>query len=572
MLHITETVKKTTHGFLLALLLGALMRSVKVPFLTSSLLQGFIYCGITIAWMISILIRINERKVRYLLVSIAVLVLLFFYLKIVRYNLIPDNGKAHRFFWYAYYIPFIGIPLCSILIALRIGMQEDQKIHPLWYMLYLLGFLLIVTFLTNDAHELCFRFRGNPDNERYGYGPVYYLSVVWIFILTACSFIMLYRKCMLSQVKKRIYYPISILVLELLYMFILFLNEGRTPNVPILGYFRIPEVYSICNIAFWEANIQIGLISSNSEYVGIFKMSRIRTLLTDENGEVVLKSASAMNLSAEQLLMAREDACYIDPDTRLQSHKVMGGRIYWVSDLSGLHRLSHQYRESAEQLAERNTLLSAENELEANRLRNELKNQIYDEISLIAKPYFTRIRAELFQQNLSERAFRSNASVACVASAYIKRRSNLMLLKEQTGLIDARELLLSIKESMEYLQFLGITTHVTMLFKTRMCTYPADTILLLYDYFESFIEERTGLLEALMIRLVADNALSFKLTAALAKCTADRCTSGYVGLSSAELAGKLIALGGEKTEVLEDGTLYITLTTPTGGSGHVCGS
>ncbi len=141
-----------------------------------------------------------------------------------------------------------------------------------------------------------------------------------------------------------------------------------------------------------------------------------------------------------------------------------------------------------------------------------------------------------------------------------------MFLKEQTGLIDARELLLSIRESMEYLQFLDISTHVTMLLKTSVCTYSADTILLLYDYFESFIEERTGLLEALMVRLAAENALTFKLIASLAKGTKDHGTTGYVGLSSAELAGRLIASGGKKTEVLEDDTLYITLTTPQGGS------
>ncbi len=566
MLHITKTVKRIALGFLLALLLSALIRSVKVPFLTSTMLQGFFYCGITIAWMISILIRINERKVRSLLVAIAALVLLFFYFKIVRYNLIPDFGRAHRFFWYAYYIPFIGIPLCSILIAARIGMKDDQKLHSRWYALYLVGLLLILTFLGNDVHELCFRFQGNPDYERYSYGPVYYLSVVWVFILTACSFIILYRKCTLSQVKKKVYYPISVLVLELLYMFIVFLYKGQTPDLPIIGYFRISEVYSICNIAFWEANIQIGLISANSEYSGIFKMSRIRTILVDENGDIVLKSASAKCPSKEQLLMAREDACYIAPDMRLQSHKVKGGWIYWVSDLSGLHRISQQYREAAEQLAESNTLLSAENELKENKLRNEWKNQLYDEISLIAKPYFTRIRAELFQQDLSDRAFRRQASVACVASAYIKRRANLMFLKEQTGLIDARELLLSIRESMEYLQFLDISTHVTMLLKTSVCTYSADTILLLYDYFESFIEERTGLLEALMVRLAAENALTFKLIASLAKGTKDHGTTGYVGLSSAELAGRLIASGGKKTEVLEDDTLYITLTTPQGGS------
>lgn len=45
---------------------------------------------------------------------------------------------------------------------------------------------------------------------------------------------------------------------------------------------------------------------------------------------------------------------------------------------------------------------------------------------------------------------------ACVLVAYIKRRSNIIMLEFKNSYIDGEELVLSIRESLDYLYLMGI--------------------------------------------------------------------------------------------------------------------
>ena len=70
---------------------------------------------------------------------------------------------------------------------------------------------------------------------------------------------------------------------------------------------------------------------------------------------------------------------------------------------------------------------------------------------------------------------------ACVLGAYIKRRSNLILLSKKNELMDVDELVLSMKESISYLSFTNIECFLDFNLKGKI---NGDILGLIYDFFE----------------------------------------------------------------------------------------
>ena len=110
-------------------------------------LEFVIYTLLIIFWIQSVYTRLLPSRARSYMVVVAIFMIFYLILRAYKYR-IAGVDAGIRLSWYAYYIPFIGIPLCSILIAVRIGMKDDQRLHFRWYALYLVGLLLILTFFS----------------------------------------------------------------------------------------------------------------------------------------------------------------------------------------------------------------------------------------------------------------------------------------------------------------------------------------------------------------------------------------------------------------------------------------
>jgi len=72
-----------------------------------------------------------------------------------------------------------------------------------------------------------------------------------------------------------------------------------------------------------------------------------------------------------------------------------------------------------------------------------------------------------------------------VLGAYIKRRSNLVFLSDETGMVSARELLLCLNESMSNLHLAGMDCAVSLDGEESM---DGETAGRLYDFFEETVE------------------------------------------------------------------------------------
>ena len=161
------------------------------------------------------------------------------------------------------------------------------------------------------------------------------------------------------------------------------------------------------------------------------------------------------------------------------------GYAFWAEDESELHRESDRLAEANELLSEENDLIAVENELKEKKAHLDAQNQVYDRIAAALYPKQKRIEELLECAPPESDSFPSALAECCVLNAYCKRKSNLMLLSEQSLPQPNRELFLAMQESARFLKCCGIDAAAT---GEEYSALPLEVVHALYDSFETLIE------------------------------------------------------------------------------------
>ena len=94
------------------------------------ILRSMIYIGLMCAWGISIRKRILKMQVRRYLVAVSILIVFWLAVRTIKFHAASDIAML-RHLWYAYYVPMLSIPVCSIFVALSLGRPEKYRL-PKW--------------------------------------------------------------------------------------------------------------------------------------------------------------------------------------------------------------------------------------------------------------------------------------------------------------------------------------------------------------------------------------------------------------------------------------------------------
>ena len=121
------------------------------------LTRAYLYITLYCVWGISLQRRIVNRTARRCLCGIASLMVFWFVIRTLKYNVFYEP-VLRRYSWYGYYVPLLAIPSLSVIAALKMRESENQKRRQ-WTGIFLVitvGVILLV--MTNDLHQLVFRF------------------------------------------------------------------------------------------------------------------------------------------------------------------------------------------------------------------------------------------------------------------------------------------------------------------------------------------------------------------------------------------------------------------------------
>ena len=539
-----RTQRLTLAAAALFLLAGVLHESDSLlppPFQAYAFLTvSVIYIGLIIAWAISIRQRIMDASVRELLFATSMLGVVWMLQRTCKYRFFTELHIT-QILWYLSYLQQIFAPLLAFLAALCLGRAQDAPLPRRWYLLLIPASLMFLGVMSNDLHQLAFRFPQPRLHEAdsYTHGPLYFLIVAWGMGLTAASMALLFRKCRVANSRRYIWLPGAV--------FAAGFAASLLSLFHILSAYKVPELLCATFIATWECCIRLGLVPSNANYASYFSASTISAQIVDSNDVIAYQSATSLSLTREQRRRAQDGAVFLDADTRLHCHPVRGGRVYWTDDVAQINRIRRRLAEVGELLAEDNELMRAENEARRQQAQLEEQNRLYDGMLPTVRPQLCRISALLDGLEPDAPDFDRRIALSCVYGAYVKRRCNLALLPEGTPAVPLQELALCIRESLGCLPAIRAAAALRV---QGDAPQSPDAILLAYDFFEAAVESALPSLSALLVNLRGDpDGLTLRMTMEDVRAP----------LSQDWEAARLRQLHAALRTEQQDGTLFLTL-------------
>ena len=193
-------------------------------------------------------------------------------------------------------------------------------------------------------------------------------------------------------------------------------------------------------------------------------------------------------------------------------------------------------------------LLEEENKQKRRRKKLEEQKRLFEMVQEAIKPHIallTSITKELEAADTESDAKRAMGKLA-VIGAYLKRRSNLIMLAEKSGQIPAEELHLCLMESISNLRPYGVSCALRFDLSEELPFHTAGT---LFDFYEAVIELSLDTLTD-MTAFAASSAAGLHFTMILS------CNTDMTVLSE-KFANASVTN--------EDGVWYCTLTIAEGG-------
>lgn len=451
-----------------------------------------------IIWIYQIQRRILQNEVRKYLTMAAILMIFLMADRTIKYEFTGNMYTFSRYAWYLYYVPQICCPLLMFFAVLHIGRPDDRPINRRWKLLYIPAAILVTGILTNDFHQLAFVFHGGytrMSDGQYGYGPLYYAIVIWIFGMIGAMLAIVLWKCSVQENRKKIWLPILPLLMGITYMVIFFVNHDHI----LITMFKVPEMFCVVFTAFMECLILVHLLPSNDSYGEFWNASSIGAGIMDQYGEIPYRSKQSTAVTANQIIEAeKREILLSNGRIALRSKKIHGGFCYWTRDLSEIFRLNQEIYILGDVLTEENAILTAENKLKETRIGINQKNELYDSLTKSVQPQIDKLNQMIESLPEEESAFEQVMKYACILNSYIKRHSNLLLLYHQKGQVDSRELCLAISESIEYVRQYGVKAYAGYSVEGIL---PGKIIMLIYEVFETVLEAGIPGTDAVLVNL-----------------------------------------------------------------------
>lgn len=478
--------------------------------------------------------------------------LLMILLRGIKYSAFAEVDILARHTWYLYYVPMLLLPLFLFYISLLISPKKDLRVPKGRFITLAVTAVFILLVITNDIHQLVFRFQPNFENwdSDYSYGILFYAVYFWQYALYIAAIIILVFKCRISSSKKNAW--VILIPFAAGVAMNALLITGKMPKVNGTYIIELPEALIFSAAAVLECCIQLGLIPTNTDYGKLFQKFSIAAQITDEKGAPVYSSYSAKPLTNEQF--NAESGSRIEDHTVLNKMKIPGGYGFWQDDMTELDRLNEELAQAKEDLAQEGELIRLRNELKEKQTKTEQRTRVYDTIAKRTQRQSQAISrfaetARLSNDIAVKEEYRRRITLL---GAYIKRYANLMLLSQENGVIEAGELSLSVSEVLRYLNFCGIPGEF---FSSADCTVNADSALAVFEAFESLIETNYSCLLGVFVNLSEQECAVFKLT-----------LEGLENPLSSEMKTQLSSAGVTFEINREDEVTYICFTLPKGGS------
>ncbi len=456
----------------------------------------FSYIALLSYWALSIKDRIIERDVRRYCLTMALLMIFFVIVRSIKWTF-GDIPPVAQLSWYMYYVPHILLPLFLFLIALSLDKKLYARYQRLIWWLFFLSGSLIVFILTNSFHQQIFKIvEWTAYYDVIEYQPLFLAIVMWLGFFIGLTVILLIIKSKLPHTNRRIVLPLFVILAYAVYLVLYSFNPGTSG----VGFVEFMVTECLIYIALIESLIYVGLIPSNSNYQKLFENSPIPMLIIDGDERVLCKSKAAPKVDLASYHNLCDGVARNVDDWRFCLKKISGGCVLWFDDMSDINAKIKEIENINQALLQETDLLRDEILLGKKEIVLREKDRIYNAIEREISAKRAQVN-KMIEKLPDDRAARSAVLMhVCLIGAYIKRMSNMVLLEEMYGDINAIELQNAVIESLFSYRLKNRATHSEQYIDFMLS---AELVKIIYRRFEEELEyyfEQSAVVEVFWLK------------------------------------------------------------------------
>ncbi|MBQ6602256.1 MAG: hypothetical protein IKG08_00140 [Eubacterium sp.] len=462
-------------------------------------LNYIIYIGLLLFWIQTVFTRLLPSAPRTYMIAAGYFMLAYMLVRIFKYSIATKTILPQRYAVYGYWVPQMIVPALFLMICICVRRGEDGKRKVNEMLILLPAIALSVLVMTNDLHGLVYT-PSVPlpsfivDSGTYKWGSCFFILYAWMAACVFSGVFPLLRRMRKRSVKAILSLSAMIaLWVALILLYLLVLEKNTRYRM-----FNIPEIHVFCMLGVFEICIRNRLFPYNENYTGFFSKLSVPVLITDRQFHPVYHTAFPVDAGEYLLKASLEGPVYLTEDIRLSGMPVRAGYAFWTEDEKELHSQQRKLASANELLGEENDLIAAENRLKEQKAHLDAQNLVYDRIAQTLYPKQKRIEALLSGVKPGTEEFHKALGLCCVLNAWSKRKSNLLLLTEETLPVRNRELFLALQESARFLKYCGISAAAV---GEEYADFPLKDIHELYDTFEAVLEAWLPALRSMTVSL-----------------------------------------------------------------------
>lgn len=447
----------------------------------------YLYLGLLVVWIVSVRRRVVQTQVRRYLLAAALLMISWLVLRQFKWSFVRDPA-AIRWLWYLYYVPLLLIPTLTLFVSVSLGRQEHYRLPRAAALLLIPAAVLIALVLTNDLHQLVFRFPADAEiwseqNRSYALG--FFCIVAWSIACSLAAFAVMLSRSRIPRSRRILWLPMIPFGIAIAYLILYAVSD---PLTRVVGR-DLAVAYCLIFMGFFECCIQCGLIQSNTCYEDLFRASMgASAQIVDRAFRVRYAAGNAEPIPENMMREALAKPVIVADGKRLHCMPIYGGYAVWTEDISELLRLRETLEDRQEELQERNALLQYEYDREKSHQIVKEQNRLYDLLQSKTQKQLDRIESltlRLQDTNDRDQKRRLLAEIVVLGS-YIKRRKDFALSLDASPTIPESRLASAFEESFRALRLLGIRGGC--LVRTGQKFLPGGLEELAYDAFEDVTE------------------------------------------------------------------------------------
>lgn len=440
-------------------------------------------------WTIRLYYKLYDKKTRRYILFIGILIVFWMLIRIIRGVTIDINIK--RICWYLYYLPLIFIPtlfyVCSNSLLSK--MNKTRKIF-----IYLISSILLILVLTNDFHELVFKFNnGIYFHNDYNHYVGYYLIFIWIFYLFGGGMIKLAINRLKIKKDLKVFLPLIVLLLGLIYTYLYILD------VPYIRETNMSIVNSVLICLGIELAFYLDLIPNNKKYIQKFFNSNLDMAIISLDGKTKYTTCSFKvipNFILDDIKNNKVKQIYQKKNIVYDIKENKDSYVILRKDLTNILKLKEEMVKQQKELLKQQ---------ESMKLEEKTKRELYE--IKIRKDTINRVEKKLEEKRLEAKKIlmkddikREDLEKVKRIIIYSKKKSMLIISEMNNEIYNEESIKILLNELIVGMSSLNIEGLVVvknkMNIKGRIMSY-------LYDIVYELIENSKN--NAVMIYVFSDN-------------------------------------------------------------------